>query len=107
MAGRPRWQLAEEDSYALCVSQMGGAKYVDRALFAILDALSLNPFGFPDTGVSGIRLAKTRLFTLGREVVPALSLRYRIEEGSQTVVLLHLEMTMPEDLEQSDDFPWD
>lgn len=87
------------------MAQLGGAKYVDSALAAITDALSLNPLGFPLAGYGDIRIARTRLIFKGLEIVPALSLRFRIEPPS-TVVFLHLEWTLPKDMEVSDEWPW-
>lgn len=92
-----RWELAESEVYALCVSNIGSAQYVDRALAAILDAISKNPAGFPSTGVNDIRIAKTEIVFLGVEVVPALNLRFRLS-GAHTVDLLHLEICPPEEM---------
>src|SRR5688572_1955778 len=98
MAGSGRWNFHEEESYGLCVAQLGGAKYVDRVLGMLLNALSLNPYGFYPTGVANIRIAKTHLILQAGEIIPALTLRYRIEPPA-TVALLHLEVSMPEDME--------
>lgn len=98
-----RWEIAEGEIYSLCVAQIGGARYVDRALAAIIDALSKNPHGFPDTGVKGIRLAKTQLVFIGSEVIPALNLRFRVIEP-HTVELLHLEICPPEDMFDAEEF---
>jgi hypothetical protein len=104
MAGTKRWELRESEIYTLCVSQLGGPALVDRALAAILDGLSLNPYGFYPVW-DRIRIAKTRLLMIGPQLIPALSLRYRISPPD-TVDLLHLEITPPEEMEISDDFPW-
>jgi hypothetical protein len=40
----------------------------------------------------------------GGEIIPALSLRFRIVPPS-TVSLLHTEMSMPEEMEISDEWP--
>jgi len=100
-----RWTLREEDSYERCIATMGGAEHMDRALAAIYDALSLNPYGFPPAGVSTIRLARTRIIQIGRQVIPALSVRFRIVPP-RIVSLLHVEITAPDDMEPSDEWPW-
>lgn len=92
-----RWEIAESEVFALCVAQVGGAKFVDRALAAIIDAISKNPKGFPSTGVKNIFLAKTQIIFLSAEVVPALNLRFRIT-GPHSVELLHLEICPPEEM---------
>ncbi len=96
-----RWEIVESDIYSLCVAQNGGAKYVDRALYAILDAIAKNPNGFPSTGIKDIRLAKTDI-VFGSEVIPALNVRFRIV-GIHTVELLHLEICPPEDMFDDDE----
>lgn len=84
----------------------GGAASIDRALSALIDALSRNPYAFPDTGVKEIRLARTKIVMSAGGVVPALSIRFRCDDVSRTVSLLHLEVTMPDDLEYDDEWPW-
>ncbi len=100
-----RWEISENEIYALCVAQVGGAVFVDRALAAIVDALSRNPLAFPETGVSEIRIAKTKLVWLGTDVVPALTLRFRVSPP-HSVELLHLELSPPEDMEIVEDTAW-
>jgi hypothetical protein len=100
-----RWNFREEETFERCVAQMGGAEYMDRALAVLTNALSLNPRAFPFAGYGQIRLARTRLVFRGREVIPALSVRFYIEPP-KTVVLLHVEQTMPEEMEASDEWPW-
>jgi hypothetical protein len=84
---------------------MGGAEQMDLALEALYNALSLNPLGFPSAGYKDIRLARTRIVMHGREVIPALSIRFRTV-AQQTVSLLHVEITAPDDMEPSDVWPW-
>lgn len=97
-----RWNLREEESYQRCAAQLGGLAYVDRILGAVLDALSLDPRGFYPTGVENIRIAKTRLARDGAKIIPAMTLRYRIEPPN-TVCLLHTELALPDEMEISDD----
>lgn len=78
---------------------------MDRALAVLIDALSLNPYGFPESGAGDVRLARTRLVFVGREIIPALALRFRIEPPDQ-VALLHLELCLPEDMAPDDQWPW-
>lgn len=100
-----RWNFREEETYERCVAQLGGAQKVDAAIAPLVNALSLNPRGFPFAGYKDIRLARTRLVFRGSQVIPALSILFRIE-APNTVVLLNVEMTMPEDLEATDEWPW-
>jgi hypothetical protein len=48
-----------------------------------------------------VRIAKTKLVMLKGEVIPALSLRYRIEPP-RTVALLHIEISLPDEMEIDD-----
>jgi hypothetical protein len=105
MAGM-RWEVCEHEIYSLCVSQIGGAKFVDKAIAALVNALSLNPQGFPPAGVPGIRIAKTQMVFSNGQIVPALSLRFRIIPP-HTVELLHIEISSPDEMEFGDDFIWD
>ena len=87
------------------MAALGGAPKLDNILAPILDALSLDPHGFPGAGYGTIRLARTRLVMRGREIIPAMSVRFRIEPPA-TVSLLHVELTLPEDMEPCDEWPW-
>lgn len=93
-----RYNLVEEETYQRCIGGLGGLEYVDVVLETLLDALSLNPSAFPVTGVSNIRIAKTRLVMAYGTVRPALTLRFSIHEP-YTVRLLHLEVSLPEEME--------
>lgn len=100
-----RWHLREEESYTRCVAQLGGARNVDRALAPLIDALRLNPRGFPHAGYGEVRLARTHIVIVGREIIPALSIRFVVEPPN-SVSLLHIEMSMPEEMEVTDAWPW-
>lgn len=50
--------IVEEPSWAEAAENFGGLENVDEALAPIIDALVLNPAGFPQIA-GGIRLAKT------------------------------------------------
>ena len=101
-----RWEISESDTYALCVSQIGGALFIDRALAPILNGLSLNPMGFPEVPSTTIRIAKTRVAMKEGEIIPALTLRFRVTPP-HSVELLHLEVSTPEEMEIDNDFRWD
>jgi hypothetical protein len=73
-----RFEIVESEIFALCVAQNGGAKQIDEALAAIINALHMNPFGFSPTGVKDIGIAKTRIVIRQNEVFPALSVRFRV-----------------------------
>ena len=100
-----RWQIIEEETYERCVGQLGGAKHVDRATAVILDALVLNPYGFPLAGYKQLRLARTRIIAIGREIIPALTVIFTVEVP-ETVRLLHIEVSLPDEMEISDVWPW-
>ena len=99
------WVLERSDVYNLCVSQIGGDSFVERALAGVLNALSLNPFAFYKWGVANIWIAQTCLLVISGEIIPALTLRYKIEPPTK-VELLHLEISPPDEMELSDRLPW-
>jgi len=99
------WEIAEAESFTLAASQLGGARHIDLALAPIMDGLQHNPYGFRPTGVGGIRIAKTTIVSMDGSVIPALTVRFRLEPP-HTVELLHVEISMPEEMEYSDDFPF-
>lgn len=106
MAGSaPGWVIREEDSYDRCVAKLGGARKIDRALELLIGQLGGNPRHFPLAGHDTIRLARTRIVMVGKEIIPALSLRFRVEQPN-VVCLLHLEIALPEEIGFGDGWPW-
>jgi hypothetical protein len=98
MDGPPRnavLQIVEEPSWSEAAAKFGGLQNVDAALEPIVEALSLNPLGFPEVDpvrYPGIRLAKTdEIERDGQVVVPALRVWFRYHNGDQQVGLLYAE----------------
>jgi len=88
--------IVEEPSWAEAAENFGGLENVDKALAPIIDALVLNPTGFPQI-TGGIRLAKTdRIERDNGVVVPALRVWFRYRLGDDRVYLLYAE-EIPED----------
>lgn len=85
--------IIEEPSWAEATRNLGGIENVDAALEPIIEALGLNPAGFPEVpGFHGIRIAKTdRIERDGNVVVPALRVWFRYRPGDDNVHLLYAE----------------
>lgn len=90
--------IVEEPSWSEAAEKFGGLKNVDAALEPIIEALSLNPAGFPEVpGFQDIRLAKTdRIEREGEVSIPALRVWFRHRLSDQHVYLLYAE-EIPED----------
>jgi hypothetical protein len=77
--------IVEEPSWAEAAAQFGGLQNVDAALEPIVEALTLNPAGFPEVdpvNLPGIRLAKTdEIQRADVIVVPALRVWFRYRVG--------------------------
>jgi hypothetical protein len=90
--------IVEEPSWSEAAEKFGGLANVDAALEPIIEALALNPAGFPKVpGYHDIRLAKTdHIERDSGIVVPALRVWFRYRLGDQQVYLLYAE-EIPED----------
>jgi hypothetical protein len=90
--------IIEEQSWSDAAEKFGGLANVDKALEPIIEALCLNPAGFPPVpGFKDIRIAKTdRIERDSGAVVPALRVWFRYLPGDDTVFLLYAE-EIPED----------
>jgi hypothetical protein len=88
--------IIEESSWTEAAEKLGGLQNLDQALDPIIDALMLNPAGFPQIA-GGIRLAKTdRIERDDGAVIPALRVWFRYRLGEDRVYLLYAE-EIPED----------
>jgi len=78
---------------------------MDENLAPILDALTLNPLGFPVVpGLNAVYLARTSLAVRQLELIPSYRVWFRVDEKARRVHLLFVEMAPPEDM-QTDDEP--
>lgn len=101
MAG---WSVTEDSSFEISVIGCGGYEVVDEALTLIDYALHRNPLGFPEIpGFPNIRVAKTSIQIREGFIIPALSLRFWIDEQARCVYKLHVEIAHPEDMKFLDD----
>jgi hypothetical protein len=90
--------IIEEASWTEAAKSFGAIENVDAALEPIIEALALNPAGFPEVpGFPSIRIAKTdRIERDGVVVVPALRVWLRYRAGEDNVYLLYAE-EIPDD----------
>jgi hypothetical protein len=94
----------EEESYDRSVAQCGSHQFFDEALAPIEHALRRNPLGFERLrGYKGIRLAKSKLRLIQREIIPSFRLWFRVDEGERTVFKLYVEVAPAEDMGLTDD----
>jgi hypothetical protein len=108
------WQIVEEESYALSVSQCGTFEFFDEALAPIEYALSRNPLGFPAVpGFPNIHRAKTKLRVFAQMVIPSYRLWFRVNTETKFVHKLFIEIAPPEDMafgdslcDKDDDLPF-
>lgn len=91
------WEIIEADSFERGIAQCGGHAVVEERIAVVKHGLSRDPFGYLETQLAGIWLAKTKVRWEGSEIVPAYAVRYRISPESRTVTLLHIEWAAPED----------
>lgn len=97
------WNLIESEDFARGVMMCGGHRAVDEAIAPIMRSLERGPHGFPETGVAGTRIAKTKLRFNGSDIVFSHFIWFRIYEDSRTVELLWVEVTQPEQMDWGDD----
>lgn len=93
------WAVVEENSFERSAAQLGGLKWVDRALAPIMLAVEGNPLAFPVVpGTDGIRIARNLLVINDLELIPSLRVWFRVSEQSRTVYMLYVELAPPEDM---------
>lgn len=93
------WAVVEENSFERSAAQLGGLKWVDRALAPVMLALEGNPLVFPVVpGTNGIRIARTLLVINELELIPSLRVWFRASEPNRTVYMLYVELAPPEDM---------
>ncbi|RAN36784.1 hypothetical protein [Hyphomonas sp. GM-8P] len=100
MAGhRPSgWEIIEEESFQIGVAGLGGSRFVDEALQSLTASLLSNPLGFPEIpGFPDIRIAKTNV-VISVVLIPALVVRFRVDDRQRKVFLLHIERRDPDDI---------
>jgi hypothetical protein len=93
------WSVSESDDYARGVAQCGGAQQVDEAIAPIIYALHRQPLAFPETEISEIRLARTRLRFNGPDVTLSHSVWFKVDETNRVVELLWVEYSRPDDMD--------
>jgi hypothetical protein len=78
-------QITEGEYFAECVERLGGYRALDLALETILDALLLNPFGFPliENDWCRIRYARTRMI---EGYIPPLIVAFVINEDNDVIL---------------------
>lgn len=93
------WAIVEENSFERSAAQLGGLKWVDRALAPVMLAIEGNPLAFPIVpGTNDIRVARTLLIINDLELIPSLRVWFRVSSQSQTVYMLYVEVAPPEDM---------
>lgn len=101
------WAIVEGDDFERGAMQCGGLQAIEEIIAPIKLGLSRNPFGFHETEVPGIRIARTKLRVSGFDVVLSHSIWFRIDEEQRQVVLLWVEITKPDDVDWDDnDIPF-
>jgi hypothetical protein len=104
------WQIEDETTFGPSVLGCGGFELIDSALEIIEYGLHVNPYGFEEVpGFAGIRIAKTKLMVVSGNIVPALTLWFKVDEVNRIVTKLYVEMTDPLDMrlwERGDDNPF-
>jgi hypothetical protein len=78
-------EIIEGAYFAKCVEQLGGYRAIDLAMETIIDALLLNPYGFPfiENDWVRIRYARTKMI---EGYIPALVVAFVIDEDANVVL---------------------
>lgn len=78
-------EIVEGENFAKCVEQLGGYRAIDLAMETIIDALLLNPYGFPyiENDWVRIRYAKTKMI---EGYIPALVVAFIIDNDNNVVL---------------------
>lgn len=100
------WSLIESEDYERAVAQCGNARSVDDAIAPIIYALHRHPLAFSKTDVPGVRLARTKIRFNGPDVTLSHSVWFKLDEATQTVELLWVEYTNPNDIGDDNDWPF-
>lgn len=92
----------------MSVYDCGDSTVVSNGIFPIRFALKRNPFAFRKTGARDtegleIWLAQTSIDISSAEIIMSYSVRYTINSKQKIVVLLHVEVTQPEQMRWDDD----
>jgi hypothetical protein len=75
--------LVETPGFAKDKEELGDAQSIDEALLAVTWALSQKPEDFPVIpGTRGLRMAKTRPYLRGGNIIPALEVWFIIEDDN-------------------------
>lgn len=101
------WQIVEDPSFELAVSQCGSHEFFDEALAPVIWGMHRNPKGFDQVpGFPGIYIARTKIRLIGLEIIPSYRLWFRIVDETRTVHKLWVELAPPEDIGLTDNL-WD
>ena len=103
MAGNG-WSVEESEEFEHGAMQCGGMQSVDEVIAPIIYALHRNPLGFHSTGVSNVRIAKTKVRVNGPDIVLSHTVWFRADSATRTVELLWVEITKPIDMDWDDDW---
>lgn len=97
------WTIVEADSFSAGAAACGGFRAVEDIIAPIKLGLSRNPKQFPLTARPNIGIAKTITHWRGAEIVMGYTVWFRVIEQAQTVELLFIEVTNPDNVEWSYD----
>jgi hypothetical protein len=89
-----RYELIEEKLFSKELQKIGNIKYVDEALSALYDLLSLSPEEFPIVaGTDRLRLTKTKAYEREGVIIPPLRIFFIIEitDDGRFVMLKYIE----------------
>jgi hypothetical protein len=78
-------EIIEGEYFAHCVERLGGYRAIDLALETIIDALMLDPYGFPyiENDWVRIRYARTKMI---EGYIPALVVAFVIDKSNNVVL---------------------
>lgn len=90
------WTIVEADSFNAGAAACGGLRAVEDITAPIKLGLSRNPNQFPSTSHPNIGIAKTITHWRGAEIVMGYTVWFRVIDQEQTVELLFIELTNPD-----------